>query len=110
MDTTKLANGCAEGRSGVSVLRSLAAVLVAALAGACGESGPTLTIDIYKKEVAADDGYVLSAFDLHLRGHPRDETPKAWMFYLVGSEPVAVMDGSRTVARANGRGGDDEPG
>jgi pimeloyl-ACP methyl ester carboxylesterase len=62
------------------------------LGPACGESDNTLTIDVYKKEVVADDGFALSAFDLHLRGHPRDETPNVWMFYLVGSEPVFVLE------------------
>lgn len=49
-----------------------------------------LRVAAYKKEVVADDGFVLNAFDFHLLKHSRDEVPGAWMFYLVGSEPVSV--------------------
>lgn len=58
----------------------------------CGETKPTINIVAYKKEVVADDGYGLKAFDLHLKGNPPDESPQAWMFYLVGSEPVSILD------------------
>jgi pimeloyl-ACP methyl ester carboxylesterase len=46
----------------------------------------------------ADDGYVLSAFDLHLEGHSRDEEPQAWLFYMAGSEPMSVMDATGQAA------------
>ena len=79
--------------------RLLAAALVTATTlCACGDSSTTLTVDVYKKDVVADDGYTLTAFDLHLHGQPRDETPHAWMFYLVGSEPVAVRESTSQYA------------
>jgi pimeloyl-ACP methyl ester carboxylesterase len=67
-------------------------VLLAALYASCNTSGPTLYIVAHKKDVVADDGFVLTVRDLHLKGHAQDEVPGAWMFYLVGSEPVSVMD------------------
>jgi pimeloyl-ACP methyl ester carboxylesterase len=87
--------------SGVSAWRLR--VLLAVLGASCGEPG-RIDIDIYKKDVAADDGFALSAFDLHLRGHPRDEVPAVWMFYLVGSEPVSVMQSTAQFADLVARG------
>ena len=66
---------------------------------ACVDAPSTgLTVDVYKKEVVADDGYVLTAFDLHRRGSPRDQPPGVWMFYLVGSEPVPVAESTSQYA------------
>ena len=58
----------------------------------CANSINTFTVWFYQKEVIADDGYKLKAYDLHLEGHSRQETPKAWLFYLIGSEPVSILD------------------
>jgi pimeloyl-ACP methyl ester carboxylesterase len=82
----------------------LVLVLSVGLGAGCRESGGTLTIDLYKRDVVADDGFVLSAFDLHLRGHSPDETPVAWMFYLIGSEPVSVMQSTEQFAELVARG------
>lgn len=75
-----------------------------ALCGSCDASPPMLTVVAYKKEVVADDGFVLSAFDLHLQGRPKDERPDAWMFYLVGSEPVSVAESTAQYADLVARG------
>lgn len=83
---------------------SLVFALLVAVGASCNGSGGTLTIDLYKREVVADDGYVLTAFDLHLRGHSPDETPAAWMFYLIGSEPVPVMQSTGQFADLVARG------
>jgi pimeloyl-ACP methyl ester carboxylesterase len=82
---------------------TLAAVLVASSAS-CSASSPTLTVVAYKKEVVADDGFVLSAFDLHLKGRAKEEVPQAWMFYIVGSEPVSVVDSTAQYADLVARG------
>ena len=76
---------------GLCVSRPLLILLVATL-GACDPSGAVLQLDIYERRVPADDGEVLSAFDLQVSGRPRDEGWRAWMFYLVGSEPVSIHD------------------
>lgn len=81
----------------------LAAVLVA-LCASCNASSPTLIVVAYRKEVVADDGFVLSAFDLHLKGRRKDEVPQAWMFYIVGSEPVSVADSTAQYADLVARG------
>ena len=62
---------------------------------ACGEprGGHLISVVSYQRRVVADDGFALRVFDIHLEGHPRTETPRAWMFYLVGSEPVS-LDGT----------------
>jgi pimeloyl-ACP methyl ester carboxylesterase len=70
----------------------LATVLLVALCASCDASMPMLRIVAYGKNVVADDGFVLTVRDLHLKGHAQNEVPGAWMFYLVGSEPVSVMD------------------
>lgn len=63
------------------------------VAAACGQAGPGRVIRItsYPRHVRADDGFVLSAYDLHLEDHPRDEQPRAWLFHIVGSEPVSIV-------------------
>jgi pimeloyl-ACP methyl ester carboxylesterase len=79
-------------------------VLMAAAWASCGGSGGILEIKLYKKEIVADDGYVLTAFDLHVKGHSRDETPASWMFYLIGSEPVSIMESTGQYADLVARG------
>jgi pimeloyl-ACP methyl ester carboxylesterase len=78
--------------------------MLVALCVACDTPPPMLTVVAYKKEVVADDGFVLSAFDLHLKGRARDEVPDAWMFYIVGSEPVSVLDSTAQFADLVARG------
>lgn len=72
--------------------RRLATVVLVALSASCDTALPKLNIVEYRKDVVADDGFVLTVRDLHLKGHAQNEVPGAWMFYLVGSEPVSVMD------------------
>lgn len=78
--------------------------LLVALAGACDRATPMLRIVAYGKNVVADDGFVLTVRSLHLKGRPRDEVPKAWMFYLVGSEPVSVTSAAAEYAEAIAQG------
>jgi pimeloyl-ACP methyl ester carboxylesterase len=63
-----------------------------------------LRIVAYGKNVVADDGFVLTVRDLHLKGHAQNEVPGAWMFYLVGSEPVSVMDTAAQYAEGIAQG------
>lgn len=63
-----------------------------------------LYIVAYKKDVVADDGYSLTVRSLHLKGHARDEVPGAWMFYLVGSQPVSVTSSAAEYADMIARG------
>jgi Prolyl oligopeptidase family len=45
----------------------------------------------YQREVIADDGYPLATYELRERLSPPGEPPRAWMFYLVGSEPQSII-------------------
>jgi pimeloyl-ACP methyl ester carboxylesterase len=81
------------------VSRRVPAILLSvALWASCSTAGPgkttetRLEIVAFGKNVVADDGFVLTVRDLHLKGHAQNEVPGAWMFYFVGSEPVSVMD------------------
>jgi pimeloyl-ACP methyl ester carboxylesterase len=67
-------------------------LLLGFVGSSCASSDNTFTVWAYQKEVIADDGYKLEAYDLHLEGHSRQESPKAWLFYLIGSEPVSILD------------------
>lgn len=79
-------------------------LLSAQLVACSGPNNNTLTVVAYRKQVVADDGYVLSAFDLHTKGSAVHGTPRAWMFYLVGSEPVALQDSTQEFADLVARG------
>jgi pimeloyl-ACP methyl ester carboxylesterase len=63
-----------------------------------------IRIVAYGRDVVADDGFALTVRDLHLKGHAPDEVPGAWMFYLVGSEPVTVMDSAAQYAEMIAQG------
>jgi pimeloyl-ACP methyl ester carboxylesterase len=63
-----------------------------------------LRIVAYKKDIVADDGFALTVRDLHLKGHAQDEVPRAWMFHLVGSEPVSVMNAAAEYAEGIAQG------
>jgi alpha-beta hydrolase superfamily lysophospholipase len=63
-----------------------------------------LRIVAYKKDVVADDGFALTVRDLHLKGHAQNEVPRAWMFHLVGSEPVSVMSAAEEYAEGIAQG------
>lgn len=84
--------------------RPIVAATWVACCTSCDVSPPTLTVVAYKKEVVADDGFALTALDLHLKGHAKDERPKAWMFYIVGSEPVSVTESTAQYADLVARG------
>lgn len=81
-----------------------AATLLVALLASCDTSLPTLRIVAYGKNVVADDGFVLTVRDLHLKGHAQNEVPGAWMFYLVGSEPVSVTNSAAQYAEMIAQG------
>lgn len=93
-----------EGSRRTSSRWGLLAVLLVALCATCDDSGPMLRIVSYRTDVVADDGFTLTAFDLHLQGHPHDEVPRAWMFHLVGSEPVSVMGAAAQYAEQIAQG------
>ncbi|MBN2574124.1 MAG: alpha/beta fold hydrolase [Deltaproteobacteria bacterium] len=63
-----------------------------------------LKIVAYKKDVVADDGFALTVRDLHLKGHAQNEVPRAWMFHLVGSEPVSVTSAAAEYAEGIAQG------
>ena len=63
-----------------------------------------LRIVAYKKDVVADDGFALTVRDLHLKGHAQNEVPRAWMFHLVGSEPVSVTNAAAEYAEGIAQG------
>ena len=63
-----------------------------------------LYVVAYGKNVVADDGFVLTVRDLHLKGHAQNEVPGAWMFYLVGSEPVSVTNSAAEYAEMIAQG------
>jgi pimeloyl-ACP methyl ester carboxylesterase len=79
-------------------------VLLVALCASCDTSLPVLRIVAYGKNVVADDGFVLTVRDLHLKGHAQNEVPGAWMFYLVGSQPVSVTDSAAQYAEMIAQG------
>jgi hypothetical protein len=49
--------------------RLLATVLLVALCASCDTALPMLRIVAFGKNVVADDGFVLTVRDLHLKGH-----------------------------------------
>jgi pimeloyl-ACP methyl ester carboxylesterase len=82
----------------------LPALLWGALSASCDSALPKLEIVAFKKEVVADDGFALTVRDLHLKGHAQDEVPGAWMFYLVGSQPVSVTGAAAQYAEMIAQG------
>ncbi len=84
--------------------RTWLVALLVTLVGACDGAMPMLRIVAYGRNVVADDGFVLTVRDLHLKGRPRDEVPKAWMFYLTGSEPVSVTNTAAQYAEGIAQG------
>ena len=72
--------------------RLIPLALLVLLDAACedGFKGVTRVVG-YERDVVADDGHALTAFDLHLEGRPRLQPPRAWLFYMVGSEPVSIV-------------------
>jgi pimeloyl-ACP methyl ester carboxylesterase len=76
----------------------LAALCIAALSACEGTTDGMLQLVAYSKSVVADDGYELTALDLQRSGEARNGQPRAWMFYIVGSEPVAVRDSTAQYA------------
>lgn len=73
-------------------------------AAACDTPTPMLRIVAYRKNVVTDDGFALTVRDLHLAGHAQDEVPRAWMFHLVGSEPVSVTSAAEQYAEGIAQG------
>jgi pimeloyl-ACP methyl ester carboxylesterase len=85
-------------------IRRLALLLLLALHASCDSSRPMLEIVAYKKDVVADDGFALTVRDLHLKGHAQNEVPRAWLFYLVGSQPVSTTSAAGEYAEGIAQG------
>jgi pimeloyl-ACP methyl ester carboxylesterase len=86
--------------------RALALSLLLVPHASCDSSTPVPMLEIvaYKKDVVTDDGFALTVRDLHLKGHAQNEVPRAWLFYLVGSQPVSTTNAAAEYAEGIAQG------